>query len=68
MALLGFRCIMADFSKLMNLYWFIRYHRKKNIKRRYYRYIAKEKKRLHEAGVDNEEIRLLCRYLSDHYK
>ena len=46
---------MTDFSKLHNLYWFIRYHRKKNIKRRYYRYVAAEKKRLLEAGVDSEE-------------
>ena len=56
---------MPDFSKLYNLYWFIRYHRKKNIKRRYYRYIAAEKKRLLDAGVDNEEIRLLCRHPSN---
>ena len=54
---------MPDFSKLQNLYWFIRDHRNKNIKRRYYRYVAAEKKRLLEAGVDPEELRLLCRAL-----
>lgn len=56
---------MSDFSKLMNLYWFIRFHRRnKSTKRRYYRYAAAEKKRLLEAGVDPEELRLLCRSLS----
>jgi hypothetical protein len=30
-----------------------------------YRLIEEEKKRLQEAGVDFEEIRLLCRYLSN---
>ena len=40
------------FSKLNNLYWFIRYTRIKSVKRRYYRYVAKEKKRLIESGVD----------------
>lgn len=47
----------------MNLYWFIRYHRKKNIKRRYYRYVAAEKKRLIASSVDPEELRLLYRSL-----
>ena len=52
------------FSKLNNLYWFIRYNRNKSIKRRYYRYVAVEKKRLIESGVDPEELRLYCRALS----
>ena len=52
------------FSKLNNLYWFIRYNRNKSIKRRYYRYVAVEKKRLIESGVDSEELRLYCRSLS----
>jgi len=52
------------FSKLNNLYWFIRYNRNKSIKRRYYRYVAVEKKRLIESGVDAEELRLYCRALS----
>lgn len=34
-------------------------------RRRYYRKIEAEKKRLHEAGVDSEEVRLLCRYLAN---
>lgn len=60
-----FGITMSDFSKLMNLYWFIRFHRRnKSTKRRYYRYVAAEKKRLLEAGVDPEELRLLCRSLS----
>lgn len=52
------------FSKLKNLYWFIRYTRNPSVKRRYYRYVADEKKRLLEAGVDPEELRLMCRALS----
>lgn len=32
---------------------------------RYYRKIQAEKKRLHEEGVDVEEVRLLCRMLSN---
>lgn len=55
---------MADFSKLQNIYWFIRYQRRKNLKRKYYRQAAAEKKRLLEAGVDPEELRLLCRTLA----
>ncbi len=52
------------FSKLKNLYWFIRYTRNPSVKRRYYRYVADEKKRLLDAGVDPEELRLICRTLS----
>ena len=55
---------MADFSKLRNIYWFIRYQRKKNLKRKYYKQAAVEKKRLLEAGVNPEELRLLCRTLA----
>jgi len=55
---------LADFSKLNNLYWHIRYTRNKSVKRRYYRYVADEKKRLIETGVDVEELRLYCRALS----
>lgn len=54
----------AMFSELRNLYWFIRYARNPSVKRRYYRYVAAEKKRLLEAGVDPEELRLMCRALS----
>jgi hypothetical protein len=52
------------FSKLNNLYWQIRYTRNKSVKRRYYRYVAVEKKRLIDSGVDLEELRLYCRALS----
>lgn len=56
---------MADFSKLRNFYWHIRYTRDKVTKRRYYRYVLKEKKRLiKESGVDMEYLRLYCRTLS----
>ncbi len=58
---------MPDFSKLYNLYWYIRVMRNKSIKRRYYRYAAAEKKRLIESGVDAEELRLLCRSLSNRW-
>lgn len=53
------------FSRLFNLYWHIRYYRDASIKRRYYRYVAVEKKRLIESGVDLEELRLLCRHLAN---
>ena len=53
------------FSKLNNLYWRIRYTRNKSEKRKFYRYVFKEKKRLIESGVDKEELRLLCRALSN---
>lgn len=53
------------FSNLRNLYWHIRDTRNSSKKRKYYRYIEKEKKRLiEETGVDSEELRLLCRALS----
>lgn len=52
---------------LANLYWMLRYHRGRSsaARRRYYRRIREEKNRLFSAGFDREEIRLLCRYLSD---
>ncbi|SFF12856.1 hypothetical protein SAMN05428977_105324 [Nitrosomonas sp. Nm166] len=53
-------------GKLYSLYWFIRYYRRNRpVKRRYYRYVAKEKKRLIALGADAEEIRLLCRHLAN---
>ncbi|MBL8499760.1 MAG: hypothetical protein JNL77_04095 [Nitrosomonas sp.] len=55
---------MTDFTKLRNIYWQIRYSRYKSRKRQYYRYAADEKKRLLEAGVDPEELRLICRALA----
>jgi len=33
-------------------------------KRRYYRYVAKEKLRLAEQGFDQDVIKAVCRYLS----
>ena len=55
---------MADFSKLQNIYWRIRFQRRKNLKRKYYRHAAAEKKRLIASGVDPEELRLFCRTLA----
>ena len=53
------------FTKLNNFYWHIRYTRNKSTKRKYYRYVLVEKKRLiKESGVDKEELRLYCRALS----
>ena len=54
-------------SKLANTYWLLRYNRKFNLaaRRKYYRRIADEKKRLHETGVDLELVRLLCRHLAN---
>ncbi len=54
----------ADFSKLHNIYFYIRYQRRKNLKRKYYRQAVAEKKRLFEAGVDPEGLRLYCRALA----
>ena len=60
---------MPDWSfKLCNLYWMLRYKRvwDSAARRKYYRRIEAEKKRLvDELGVDHEEVRLLCRYLSN---
>lgn len=52
------------FTKLNKFYWRIRYTRNKSEKRKYYRYVLKEKKRLIESGVDMEYLRLYCRALS----
>lgn len=52
---------------LYNYYWFIRYTRNPSVKRRYYRYIQVEKKRLIESGVDQECLRLLCRSLANRH-
>lgn len=54
-------------DRLSNLYWFLRYygHRDQARRRKLYRQIAAERKRLLEAGVDAEEVRLLCRYLAN---
>lgn len=54
-------------SHLRNLYWQLRAARvwDGSERRRLYRLIAKEKRRLEETGVDHEELRLLCRMLSN---
>jgi|GEM_PF-2314733 len=53
-------------TNLYNLYWFLRYFKRNGArKRKYYRLIADEKKRLLLAGVDPEELRLLCRHLAN---
>lgn len=60
---------MPDWSpKLCNLYWQLRYRRSRDLaaRRRFYRYIEKEKRRLEsDVGVDPEELRLLCRWLAN---
>jgi len=59
---------MPEWSgELRRLYWFLRYRRAWDgaHRRRYYRYIEKEKRRLEETGVDREELRLLCRHLAN---
>jgi hypothetical protein len=49
---------------LSNYYWRIRNEGRNNVKRRrYYRYIAKEKLRLAESGIDQQLINAVCKYL-----
>lgn len=50
---------------IRNYYWHLRFARGFNGARirKQYRLIEKEKKRLHEAGVDRELVRLLCRHM-----
>ncbi|PWB39560.1 MAG: hypothetical protein C3F19_14865 [Rhodocyclales bacterium] len=54
-------------SRLANLYWLLRCYgpRDQARRRKLYRQIAAERKRLLEAGVDGEEVRLLCRHLAN---
>lgn len=53
-------------ATIRNYYWLLRYYGRDTARRRkLYRQIAAEKKRLHEAGVDFEELRLLCRHLAN---
>lgn len=50
---------------LTNYYWRVRNEGRDKVKRRrYYRYIAKEKLRLAELGVDQGLINAVCRYLA----
>lgn len=51
-------------NTLNGYYWRIRVEgRDKVKKRRYYRYVAKEKLRLAELGIDQQLIKSVCRYL-----
>lgn len=57
-------------TTLRNHYYFIRDSRTANRysrarRRKYYRYIQDEKKRLIDSGVDAELVRLYCRMLSN---
>ena len=54
-------------ENLRHFYWFLRYCRKHNqaCRRKYYRRIEHERKRLHEEGVDQELTRLFCRWVSN---
>jgi len=50
-------------DKLKQLYWVIRVERHSRVKRRrYYRYVLKEKLRLVEMGYDQELVNAICRY------
>lgn len=57
---------LPDWANLLkNYYWRIRVEgRDKVRKRRYYRYVTKEKLRLAETGIDQQLINAVCRYLS----
>lgn len=58
---------MLSNSCLQNLYWRIRNARgleRKRI-RTWYRQVEAEKKRLQDAGVNGELLRLYCRYLAN---
>lgn len=59
--------MLVPSGELYWLYWQLRAVRAfdQNRRRVLYRRISAEKKRLRELGVDPEEIRLLCRYLSN---
>ena len=48
-------------------YWHLRFARGFDHARirKQYRLIEKEKKRLHEAGVDRELVRLFCRHMAN---
>lgn len=61
----SFICLTL-FAPLHNLYWSLRFNRiSLSARRRFYRQILVEKKRLIDLGVDMEEVRLLCRSLSN---
>ncbi len=53
------------FNHLYNFYWYLRVTRNAAKKRRYYRYVKQEKKRLEKLGANTECLRLFCRHLSN---
>jgi len=57
---------LPDWSRLLsNYYWRIRFESRDKAKlRKYYRYVAKEKLRLAESGIDQQLINAVCRYLA----
>lgn len=60
--------MLPDWSEnLRNCYWNLRYAKGRNMARvrKEYRRIFAEKQRLIAMGIDEEEIRLLCRYLAN---
>jgi hypothetical protein len=51
--------------QLKHYYWVIRVEGRDKVKRRrYYRYVAKEKLRLAEINIDQELIIAVCRYIA----
>lgn len=58
--------VLPDWSRLLsNYYWRVRNESRDKAKlRKYYRYIAKEKLRLAESGIDQQLINAVCRYLA----
>lgn len=57
-----------DWSNVLaNLYTRLRFVRRfdESSRRKFYRYIAKERQLLEQAGVDAEYVRLICRHWSD---
>jgi hypothetical protein len=58
--------VLPEWARLLsNYYWRVRNEGRDKVKRRrYYRYIAKEKLRLAETGIDQQLINAVCRYLA----
>lgn len=59
---------MPDWGEVLrNYYWNLRYSRlwDSAARRRIYRQIAAEKKRLIDSGVHFEEVRLYCRWMAN---
>ena len=65
---MDFKRYPAWAQPIQNHYWYLRYARRvtragRARTRREYRAIEKAKKRLHEAGIEVELVRLLCRHM-----